>query len=95
MASTLGELMDQEERRIQHNYDWMVATKNARKIMDAVDDGDSLGYLKLLAHASRKGDMAVRIIITLDEGGQPYLTTEVIDHARDETQLPAFLRKQA
>ena len=95
MASTLGELMDQEERRIQHNYDWMVATKNARTIMDVVDDNDSLGNLKRLVRDSRKGDMAVRIIITLDEGGQPYLTTEVVDHARDTTQLPAFLRKQA
>lgn len=95
MPSTLGELMADEERRIQHNFDWMVATKNARKILDVVNDSQSLAVLKELVKQSRKGDMAARIIITLDEGGHAYLTTDVVDHARDESQLPAFLRKQA
>jgi hypothetical protein len=95
MASTMGELMADEERRIQHNFDWMVATKNARKIMEQAHPDHTLTHLKEMVRESRKGDMAARIIITLDEGGQPHLTTEVIDHARDESQLPAFLRKQA
>jgi hypothetical protein len=95
LTTNIDQLFQEEERRLQKKFDYCVAMKHAANIMKLVNRDHTLWQLKEMVRESRKGDMAARIIITLDEGGNPYLTTEVIDHARDESQLPAFLRKQA
>lgn len=93
--TTVEELFSSQEARLQKKYDWCIVTKRARQIMDNVLDSNTLAGLKVAVEMSRKGDMAVRILITLDETGRAYLTTEVLDHSLDESQLPAYLRSKA